>query len=111
MELLLADPLPYRTEPPIVSAVNPYWLGEGERLISLVVQQAPDVHFAATTEELAQSPARDEAFVAERGSSGLTRKVGFRIRFEHVVALRITEGIVRSGDEELARHDSERQNG
>ena len=65
MDLAFAYPLPNRAETPIISSIDLEGPGEGERLILLVIQQAPDVHFAATAEKLAQRLAGDEAFVAE----------------------------------------------
>src|SRR5208337_1361662 len=89
--LSVANPLPHRTQAPIVSVVDLDRLGEGERLILFVVKQAPDVHLAAITDKLAQLLAGDEAFVAQRQSSALPRGLDVRMLLKHMVALRLAE--------------------
>jgi hypothetical protein len=95
LRLSVANPLPHPTEPPVVSVVDLDWLGEGERLVLFLVQQAPDVHVAAMTEKLAQLLASDKAFVAQRRSSS-PLGLNVEVLLKHVLALRLAEGMVRS---------------
>jgi hypothetical protein len=107
--LLVANPLPHRSEPPIVSVVDLDRLWEGERLVFLLVQQAPNVHLAAVAYEVPYRLASDETFIAEIAEIAMLRPstttTGLRgvTLLNHVVALRLAEGMVRSGEGELTR--------
>jgi hypothetical protein len=102
--LLVVNPAPYGTHSPIVSVVDFDRLGDGERLVLFLVQHAPDVHLRAVAEHLPQLPTCDQAFIAQRQSSALPRGLGVRLSPRHVVALRLAEAMVRSGEGELVGH-------
>jgi hypothetical protein len=102
--LSVANPLPHRTEPPIISVVDLDWLGKGERLVLFLVQQAPNVHIGAVAEQVPELIALDQTFtakLAEVRSSATPRGLGVGVLLKHVVALRLAEGMVRSGEGEL----------
>jgi hypothetical protein len=88
----VANPLPHRTEPPIIPLIDLDRLGEGERLLFLLVQKAPNVHLAAAAEQLAQLFGADKALVAQRRSSVTPSRLGAGMLLQRVVALRLAEG-------------------
>jgi hypothetical protein len=101
---LVANPLPDDTEPPVVSVIDFEGLGKGERFVFFFVQQAPNVHVAAITEKLPDRLAGDQTFIAEVADirpSATRHRLAVGMLLHHVVALRVPEGSVRSGEGEL----------
>ena len=98
-----------RSRPPVVSAVDLNRLGERESPKLFSIQQAPNVHLTAIAEQLAQLPAGDQAFVAERDApqtmrhriqlkhSLLSEPVRAGITLPHLRALRFSAAVCLNG--------------
>ena len=100
----VANPLPHRTEAPIIAVVDVDQLGKGERLVFFCIAQAPDMHLAAIAKELSKLLAGDQTFIAKVAKlRSTTTPSGLRVGMllNHVFALRLAERVVRSGKGEL----------